>query len=121
VGGKFGGILRELYFGEGMSGIWNQQSHVHWQGRDIDIKAFVRRRGGRASFTLVTKIDPNAETCFFIPAQRVLALTRDGWLRAFSDYKPGDPYVIRDFSERLRLLMESGLGNGPSLFPESGP
>jgi hypothetical protein len=107
----------ELYFGEGMSGLRGPGSHVRWQGKAIDIEEFVRRRGGRASFAQITKIDPNAETCFFIPAQRVLALTRDGWLRAFSDYRPGDPYVVRDFSETLRLLMESGLGDGSSIFP----
>jgi hypothetical protein len=41
------------------------------------------------------------ERSFFIPAQRVLTLSRDGWLRPFTDYKPGDPFCVRDFSEKL--------------------
>ncbi len=76
----------------------------------------VRSAGGRQGVA-DRSIDTDRGDVLFIPAQRVLALTRDGWLRTFSDYKPGDPYVVRDFSEKLRLSMESGLGNGDSIFP----
>lgn len=54
---------------------------------------------------------------FFIPAQRVLTLAR-GWPRPFTDYSPGDPFVVRDYSEKLRLLMESELGS-EVLFPQT--
>jgi hypothetical protein len=95
-----------LYFGEGMSRIWKKNSRLEWQGQEVDIAKLVRPRRGRAG-----------EKCFFIPAQRVLALSRDGWLRPFTDYKPGDPYTVRDFSEKLRVLMEAGLGSGTAIFP----
>lgn len=98
-----------LYLGEGMSRVWNGSSHLSWQGKPIDIVDFVRPRRGKA-----------AEKCFFIPAQRVLALSRDGWLRPFADYKPGDPYTVRDFSEKLRVSMESGLGRATEIFPQAG-
>jgi hypothetical protein len=99
----------DLYLGEGMRGIWGKGSRVRWQGRLIDFDEFVRPRKGKAM-----------ERAFFIPAQRVLALSRDGWLRPFEDYRAGDPYVVRDFSEKLRALMVSGLGRGDAIFPQSG-
>jgi hypothetical protein len=95
-----------LYFGEGMDRIWRADSTITWKGEPVDIHNLVRRRRGRSG-----------EKCFFIPAQRVLALSRDGWLRPFADYKPGDPYTVRDFSEKLRTLMEAGLGSGSAIFP----
>ena len=55
---------------------------------------------------------------FFIPAQRVLTLGK-GWPRPFTDYNPGDPFVVRDFSEKLRLLMDSELGQGEARFPQT--
>ena len=58
------------------------------------------------------------ERSFFIPAQRVLTLSRDGWLRPFTDYRPGDPYSVRDFSEKLRELMEVGWGRGETIYPQ---
>jgi hypothetical protein len=58
------------------------------------------------------------ERIFFIPAQRVLTLGR-GWPRPFTDYSPGDPFVVREFSEKIRHLMETGMGSGESLFPQT--
>ena len=57
------------------------------------------------------------ESLFFIPAQRVLAL-RDGWPRPFTDYTPGDPFAVREFSEKLRILVEQELGATGDLFPQ---
>lgn len=108
-GAKWGDFF-DLYFGEGMSRIWKPvTSQVSWQGEPIQIADFVRPRRGKAP-----------EKCFFIPAQRVLALSRDGWLRPFADYKPGDPYTVRDFSEKLRVSMETGLGRATEIFPQTG-
>jgi hypothetical protein len=42
---------------------------------------------------------------------------RDGWPRPFSDYSPGDPFAVRDFSERLRRLVETEF-TGERLFPQ---
>ncbi len=42
-----------------------------------------------------------------------------GWPRPFTDYSPGDPFVVRDFSEKLRLLLEAGQFRGEILFPQS--
>jgi hypothetical protein len=98
--------LLDAYFGEGMRGIWNTRTtRVKWKGADLDIQAVAKRR---------RKDKP--EELFLIPAQRVLAM-RDGWPRPFSDYSPGDPFAVRDFSERLRRLLESEF-TGERLFPQ---
>jgi len=55
---------------------------------------------------------------FFIPTQRVLTLGR-GWPRPFTDYSPGDPFAVRDFSDKIHFLMEAGIGSGESLFPQT--
>jgi hypothetical protein len=97
----------DAYFGEGMRGIWNDpQSGVSWEGQRVDMPKLVRRR--KANKT---------ESLFFIPAQRVLAL-RDGWPRPFSDYSAGDPFAVREFSEKLRVLVEKEFGASENLFPQ---
>jgi hypothetical protein len=54
---------------------------------------------------------------FFIPAQRVLTL-RNGWPRPFTDYSPGDPFAVREFSEKSRLLLEQEFTATEGLFPQ---
>jgi hypothetical protein len=78
---------------------------VRWKGAAFDIDAVARRS---------RKEKP--EELFLIPAQRVLAM-RDGWPRPFSDYSPGDPFAVRDFSERLRRLVEIEF-TSDRLFPQ---
>ena len=96
----------DAYFGEGMHSIWKPgQSAVSWAGKDVDLEQLAKRKR--------TNKDENL---FFIPAQRVLAL-RDGWPRPFTDYSPGDPFAVREFSEKLRVLVEKEF-SGESLFPQ---
>lgn len=97
----------DAYFGEGMFGIWNDaESRVAWDGQNVDMLRLVVRRKRNKE-----------ESLFFIPAQRVLAL-RDGWPRPFSDYSAGDPFAVREFSEKLRTLVEKEFGGAESLFPQ---
>jgi hypothetical protein len=97
----------DTYFGEGMREAWKvETSKVTWAGQLIDMP-------GRIGRQQVSK----TESVFFVPAQRVLAL-RDGWPRPFTDFKPGDPFVVRQFSERLRLLMETEISSDKDVFPQ---
>ncbi|HEV3259707.1 MAG TPA: AAA family ATPase [Gemmataceae bacterium] len=96
----------DAYFGEGMRSIWREASSVSWNGKRIDMPQLV----GRMRRT-------KDESLFFIPAQRVLTL-RDGWPRPFSDYSPGDPFAVREFSEKLRLLVEQEFSASETLFPQ---
>jgi hypothetical protein len=101
------GDFFDVYFGEGMRALWQEHaSRITWEGRDVDMQAILRRQ--RPS---------QAESLFFIPAQRVLTL-RDGWPRPFTDYAAGDPFVVRHFSESLRLLMEQQFAADRNVFPQ---
>jgi len=108
-GMDWGGSLPEffdLYFGEGMRSIWHQgHSGVTWNGKSVDMVALAKR-----------KRKTDAEGLFFIPAQRVLAL-RDGWPRPFTDYTAGDPFAVREYSEKLRNLLEREF-TAENLFPQ---
>jgi len=97
----------DVYFGEGMRSIWQEGStSIEWEGKAVDLQQVAKRKR------------PNKEeSLFFIPAQRVLAL-RDGWPRPFTDYTPGDPFAVREFSEKLRVLVEQEFGASGDLFPQ---
>jgi len=98
----------DAFLGEGLASLWRPgESRLEWGGRPVDLEQWAaRRRQGRE------------QSLFYIPAQRVLTL-RDGWPRPFSDYRPGDPFMVREFSENLRLLMEQEFG-AEHLFPQRG-
>jgi hypothetical protein len=97
-----------MFLGEGAQGMWREgKSAIDWNGQPVNLAALV-----------ASKKKAQNERSFFIPAQRVLALSREGWLRPFTDYRPGDPYVVRDFSEKLRELMELGWGRGGAIYPQ---
>lgn len=86
-------------FGEGMQRIWGQDTRVESDSGLIDLQSLARR--GKRNLT---------ERVFFIPAQRVLAINpQSGWFRGFYDYRLGDPFVVRDFGEKLRRLAEREL------------
>jgi len=97
----------DAYLGEGMRAIWQEGvSSIAWEGKLVDMPQMARRKRARKE-----------ETLFFIPAQRVLTL-RDGWPRPFTDYTPGDPFAVREFSEKLRVLVEQEFGATGDLFPQ---
>jgi hypothetical protein len=96
----------QLYFGTGMQEAWvSGQSKVTWERDAYDVRDRATRQQRKSE-----------SLAFLIPAQRVMTL-REGWPRQFGDYAAGDPYVVRAFSEQLRLLLEaSALGSEP-IFP----
>ena len=97
----------DAYFGEGMRTLWHgSKSELWWQGEKIDLPQWIKRMRKNRD-----------ESLFFIPAQRVLAL-RDGWPRRFTDYSSGDPFAVREFSEKLRVLVEQEFGGSENLFPQ---
>ena len=98
----------ELYLGEGMGGVWKPgRSEMLWHGSSVDLESFVK-----------SKRQAGPEKSFLIPAQRVMAFSRDGWFRPFNDYRTGDPFSVRDFSEKLRRLMESDGGRNGAIYPQ---
>jgi hypothetical protein len=98
----------DAYFGEGMYTIWrHDESEVRLSNEAVPLMQWIGRRRSL-----------KVESAFYIPAQRVLTL-RDGWPRTFSDYKPGDPFVVREFSEKVRIFLEQELGKSEGLFPQA--
>jgi hypothetical protein len=98
----------DLYFGEGMRSLWRPpKSKIFFNGSRVDLDKLI---AGRRRI--------QDERLFFIPAQRVLTL-REGWPRPFTDFSPGDPFAVRNFSEKLRVLMETEYGAGRILFPQT--
>jgi hypothetical protein len=98
----------DIYLGEGMNAAWRESnSRLSLAGHDVDLATLVSKQ----------KKDKR-ESLFFIPAQRVLTLVREGWPRPFSDYSSGDPFAVREFSEKLRVLMEE-FARQPLLFPQT--
>ncbi len=98
----------EFYFGEGMRRLWGENTEIAIDGANIEL-ADILERGSRVR-----------ENLFFVPAQRVLIL-ENGWPKPFTSFEVGDPYVVRNFSEHLRLLMQQGLGSkGSAIFPQVG-
>ena len=98
-----------VVFGEGMQGIWHEDTRIESDGEPVNLQSLARR-GRRDS----------AERVFYIPAQRVLAINpQSGWFRGFYDYRLGDPFVVRDFGEKLRRLAEQELLKGSGVvFPQ---
>jgi energy-coupling factor transporter ATP-binding protein EcfA2 len=103
--------ILELYFGEGMSKIWKKNSKIQ-----LDEKTYEK------SF-LITKYENfeeelpiSEETLFYIPAQRILSVA-DGRPKNFMEFDSSTPYVLRQFSETLRLMLQNGMGKSDSIFP----
>ena len=98
----------ELYFGEGMSGLWNRdRTALTVHGSPVDLPSLARSRRGTTA----------GESLFYIPAQRVMSV-RDGLTRPFSEYRTGDPFVLRAFSEKLHQLVQTDFAKSGGLFPK---
>ncbi len=105
-----GAALLEAFFGEGMDNLWKDGvTEVNWKGESMVLSDLTPGKIHAKS----------PASLFYIPAHRVLTF-KNGWPRHFGDYSAGDPYVVEDFSEQLRLMMESGLGRGEAIFPQAG-
>ena len=101
--------LLDIYFGNGMSKAWN-----------ADTRVAVDCQGEIKGVSIPAVIAEGAEErMFYIPAQRILSMS-DGRPKAFSEFDSSCPYVLRQFSETLRLFMASGFdGKKSVLFPIS--
>ena len=91
-----------------MAGLWDpEESELVVDGQDADLAGYAQGRRLKRE-----------ERLFFIPAQRVLSI-RDGTTRPFTDYRSGDPFVLREFSEKLHQLVQNEFGRSGRLFPQS--
>ena len=97
--------LLEAYFGEWMRHMWSPESHISLNGKNAVLSPRISSK----------KKKDCAETIYYIPAQRVLTMLT-GWPQPYRSYTPRDPFVVKNFSERIRAYLE-GLKDRESLFP----
>jgi energy-coupling factor transporter ATP-binding protein EcfA2 len=88
-----------LYFGEGMHKVWHDDSIINLDGRSYR-KDFLLPKQGR--------VDKKDELLFYIPAQRILSVS-DGRPKYFTEFDTSTPYVLRQFSETLRLIFQNDI------------
>lgn len=112
IWGKDADKTLDLYFGEGMHKIWKANTEIQLDGKTYT-KTFLLPKSGRYEGTSNVE-----ETLFYIPAQRILSVS-DGRPKPFMEFDSSAPYVLRQFSETLRQLLQNNMGKSESIFPIS--
>lgn len=100
--------LFDLFFGDGMHGIWKEHTDILYDTEIIDKDYWIPKQG--------EKYRSIEELMFYIPAQRILSIA-DGRPKYFTEFDESVPYVLRYFSETLRQLMQTEIGTEGSIFP----
>ena len=112
--GKKNENFLDLFFGESMSSIWKSDTKIEFDLKKYFLSSFLTKQGVRET--------SRTEKLFYIPAQRVVTMSQ-GWPRAFGTFDIGDPFVLKQFSESIRVLMEketiNGDGKQTNVFPKS--
>ncbi|MCY4278943.1 MAG: AAA family ATPase [Gammaproteobacteria bacterium] len=93
-----------------MSSIWSEEESSLQLGNSSEKKSLTSYARARRT--------SSAEKMFYMPAQRVMSL-RDGMTRPFNEYRAGDPFVLRDFSEKLHSIVQNEFGLDKEVFPKS--
>lgn len=96
--------ILNMYYGEGMSTIWDEQTSITMDGKTISRTKIAKQASSEE------------EHVFYVPAQRILSIS-DGRPKNFMEFDTSTPYVVRSFSETLRLFMQHGLGKANTIFP----
>lgn len=99
--------LPEYYFGEGLSSLITESTRVIANGQNTT---------GRLTSTNIKQGTVTHDSVFYVPAQRILSIA-DGRPKNFMEFDLSTPYVLRVFSETLRVFIQGGLGNPDVIFP----
>lgn len=92
--GRVENILN-AYYGDGMSKLWREDTSATYEGRTYS----------GTSWLLEKDHEPSPkESLLYIPAQRILSIS-DGRPKNFMEFDVSTPYVLRHFSEALRLFF----------------
>ncbi len=97
--------ILDLFFGEGMNEVFRENTEIFLNGEKQAIN----------SLLTFNKENQKTEQLFYIPAQRILSIS-DGRPKNFMEFDVATPYVLRSFSETLRLYLQGGIGNA-IIFP----
>ncbi len=97
--------ILNYYLGDHLSSMWKKETIVEADGRKY-----------RKGFLLSKDDEEVRERLFYVPAQRILSIS-DGRPKNFMEYDISSPFVLRNFSETLRLFFQNGMGDEHTLFP----
>lgn len=89
----------DIFFGEGMSSVIAKDTSIAYNDEAFSL-----------SKALSLKAPSLNESVFYVPAQRILSIS-DGRAKNFMEFDISTPYVLRMFSETLRIFVQGGLGN----------
>lgn len=113
IWGKDEDKILDFYFGEGMHKIWKKDSEIKLDNKSFQKDFLLPSKTGR-----IGKTSKNEESLFYIPAQRILSVA-DGRPKNFMEFDISTPYVLRQFSETLRQLLQNGMDKKEAVFPIS--
>lgn len=102
--------LLEGYFGEGLSQLFKKDTEITSDGKNFSPRTLLDTLAQQKASEMPK------ESVFYIPAQRILSIA-DGRPKNFMEFDWDTPYVLRRFSETLRVFMQGGLGNPDIIFP----
>lgn len=98
--------ILDLVFGEGMHSVCRDESEIDFDNRPYSRKSIVSTNAKSGQ----------DERLFYIPAQRILSIS-DGRPKNFMEFGPDAPFILRQFSETLRLLLQNNMGEFKTVFP----
>lgn len=87
--------ILNAYYGDGMSKLWRGDTSATYEGRTYSDTSWLLEKDHEPS---------PKESLLYIPAQRILSIS-DGRPKNFMEFDVSTPYVLRHFSEALRLFF----------------
>ncbi len=97
----------DYYFGEGLHGLFTNDTNIEFSGKVFSVEDLLKPSKNRQAVK---------ESVFYVPAQRILGIA-DGRPKNFMEFDGSAPFVLKNFSETLRVFIQSGLGNPDVIFP----
>lgn len=97
--------ILDNYFGEGLHSLFNEHTNIECENVKFSTEDLLKYTKGKQK-----------ETVFYVPAQRILGIS-DGRPKNFMEFDGSAPFVLKNFSETLRVFIQGGLGNPNVIFP----
>ncbi len=97
----------DYYFGEGLHALFSEDTTIEVSGKRFTVDDLLLSSVSSEGAT---------ESVFYVPAQRILGIA-DGRPKNFMEFDGSAPFVLKNFSETLRVFIQGGLGNPDVLFP----
>ncbi|PNE24910.1 hypothetical protein BHU16_04525 [Tannerella sp. oral taxon 808] len=87
--------ILNAYYGDGMSKLWRESTSATYGEKTYCGTSWLLEKGHEPS---------PKESLLYVPAQRILSLS-DGRPKNFMEFDAATPYVLRHFSETLRMFF----------------